>query len=229
MVNKKNSDKCRGRRNSVKTATPSWLSEADILHTARFYEIAVAMSEGKEKHEVDHIVPVNHPLVCGLHVPWNLQIITYAQNKAKGNSLQTDPLPDAITYDIVVENMSVRNKGLNAEVSGKRGRPPGSGKHQMAEAQQALLDQITKDAFNEEFKGQEAIGIYTMVLKHASELQLDLATIMKFAKELAPYQTARKASIEQKTESVSTYVVQYGFDTEVKQLENIVDIKPDEE
>lgn len=223
MVNKKNADKCRGRRNSVKTATPSWLSESDTLHTARFYEIAVAMSEGKEKYEVDHIVPVNHPLVCGLHVPWNLQVISYKQNKEKGNALQTDPLPDAITYSIVVENMSVRNKGLNAEVSGKRGRPPGSGKHQMAEAQQELLDSIFEEADG------DAVAFQRLVLKNGSALKLDLATAMKVAKDLASYQTARKASIEQKTESVSTYVIQYGFDTEVKQLDNIVDIKPEGE
>ena len=221
MVNKKNINKCKGRRDSIKTATPSWLSESDTLHTKRFYEIAVAMSEEGVKHEVDHIIPVNHPLVCGLHVPWNLQIITYEQNKAKGNSLQTEPLPDAITYDHVLSNMSVRNKGIQAEVSGKRGRPPGTGKHQVAAEYEALMDAIFDEA------NGDAVLFQKLVLANGSKLKLDLNTAMKLAKDLAAYQTARKASIEQKTESVSTYVIQHGFDT--PQIENnIVDILPEE-
>lgn len=38
-----------------------------------------------DKWQVDHIIPLNHPEVCGLHVPWNLQTIPVADNQRKGN------------------------------------------------------------------------------------------------------------------------------------------------
>jgi 5-methylcytosine-specific restriction endonuclease McrA len=37
------------------------------------------------KHEVDHIIPSNHELVCGLHVETNLQILTESENIKKSN------------------------------------------------------------------------------------------------------------------------------------------------
>ena len=36
-------------------------------------------------HTVDHVVPIKGVLVCGLHVPENLQILTKVANQRKGN------------------------------------------------------------------------------------------------------------------------------------------------
>jgi hypothetical protein len=36
-------------------------------------------------HELNHIVPISHPLVCGLTVPWNMEVITRAKNNALSN------------------------------------------------------------------------------------------------------------------------------------------------
>jgi hypothetical protein len=38
-----------------------------------------------KKWDVDHIVPLKSPLVCGLHVEHNLQVITHRQNCRKRN------------------------------------------------------------------------------------------------------------------------------------------------
>lgn len=42
----------------------------------------------RTKWEVDHIIPLEHKLVCGLHCSENLQIISKAKNKAKSNKFQ---------------------------------------------------------------------------------------------------------------------------------------------
>lgn len=42
------------------------------------------------KHHIDHIVPLNSPIVCGLHAWTNLQVISYRENIGKGNRYWPD-------------------------------------------------------------------------------------------------------------------------------------------
>lgn len=67
-------------------ATPAWLTDQQRVEIDGFYRAAVELSEETSiPHEVDHIVPIRGKRVCGLHVPWNLQVITRIDNQRKHN------------------------------------------------------------------------------------------------------------------------------------------------
>jgi hypothetical protein len=87
---KLNSDKVNAtqakRRASKLQATPKWLTTEQLIKIAEFYTIAKQLEqETGIKHHVDHIVPLQGINVCGLHVPWNLQVITAQENISKSN------------------------------------------------------------------------------------------------------------------------------------------------
>lgn len=66
--------------------TPKWLTSLDFNHIQMFYEVSAFLTkETGIKFEVDHIIPLQGKNVCGLHVPWNLQVITETDNIKKGN------------------------------------------------------------------------------------------------------------------------------------------------
>jgi hypothetical protein len=37
------------------------------------------------QHVLGHVIPLNHPKVCGLTVPWNLEVITWHRNLSLNN------------------------------------------------------------------------------------------------------------------------------------------------
>lgn len=81
------------RRASKKKATPKWLTAEHFSQILSFYTQAkLLQKETGVKYEVDHICPLQSDLVCGLHVPWNLQVIPKIENNQKSNKLVEDLL-----------------------------------------------------------------------------------------------------------------------------------------
>lgn len=76
------------RRTLKANAMPSWLSKEDKRKMRGMYFWAKFLGElHGEPYHVDHIYPIKHPEMCGLHVPWNLQVIPATVNLRKHNSL----------------------------------------------------------------------------------------------------------------------------------------------
>lgn len=76
------------RRAHMVLATPKWLTDEQKEQISAIYrECAIITAETGIPHEVDHIVPVKGKTVRGLHVPWNLRIITAKENLKKRNKL----------------------------------------------------------------------------------------------------------------------------------------------
>ena len=79
------------RRGKHRLATPAWLSDSQKAHIKRTYRLAALMKDITESdYHVDHIVPLQGKSVCGLHVPWNLQVLRADLNLRKSNLLEGD-------------------------------------------------------------------------------------------------------------------------------------------
>lgn len=73
---------CNVRRKRVKNATPEW---SDLEEIKYIYKLA-----SQRNLVVDHIVPLKHDLVCGLHVPENLRCVPVALNASKSNKFNQE-------------------------------------------------------------------------------------------------------------------------------------------
>jgi len=74
------------KRTKKLRATPSWLTAIHYAQIQEMYDVAVAKTvQTGIKHHVDHIFPLQGSTFSGLHVPWNLQVITAFDNISKKN------------------------------------------------------------------------------------------------------------------------------------------------
>lgn len=68
------------RRKKFRQATPAWVDKKAIR--------AIYAEAAARGLTVDHIVPLRHNFVSGLHVPWNLQLLPASENYSKSNSYE---------------------------------------------------------------------------------------------------------------------------------------------
>jgi hypothetical protein len=55
---------------------PKWINKKELINIYK---------QCPKGYHVDHIIPLSHPDVCGLHVPWNLQYLPLEENIFKSN------------------------------------------------------------------------------------------------------------------------------------------------
>lgn len=80
------------RRAAKLQATPPWLTKDDFAEIRKFYTLSNELTELNGRiHHVDHITPLINDIVCGLHVPWNMQVLTGPENLSKSNKLILPP------------------------------------------------------------------------------------------------------------------------------------------
>jgi 5-methylcytosine-specific restriction endonuclease McrA len=76
------------RKRRHRNATPAWITAEQKLAMREMYLQAQKLTKiTGERYVVDHIIPLISPDVCGLHVQWNLRVITQEENLKKSNKL----------------------------------------------------------------------------------------------------------------------------------------------
>ena len=69
---------------------PPWVDRAELQKL--WQECRDLELETGVPHNLDHIIPLNHPKICGLSVPWNMRAIPASHNNQKGNTWNPDQL-----------------------------------------------------------------------------------------------------------------------------------------
>lgn len=81
----------KNRRRKHRLATPKWLTREQKSEMRALYQTAINLTQTTgEPYVVDHVCPLRSDVVCGLHVPWNLRVMTRTENLKKANKLPED-------------------------------------------------------------------------------------------------------------------------------------------
>lgn len=82
----KRNAKAAKHRADKRQATPSSLTKEHLQQIKDIFCMAKELEKiFPWKQHVDHIIPLKHLKVCGLHAPWNLQILSEKMNLEKSN------------------------------------------------------------------------------------------------------------------------------------------------
>lgn len=200
-------EKAIKRQEAVKLATPQWLSEKEREVLKMFYTVVSNINAEYKKDmrfQVDHIYPIQHTHVCGLHVPWNMQIIDAKENQKKGNDIRVAEIPGAITYDDIVNFMmdgtKPRYKGrfLKGFSGNENGRPSNINKalkksydpdREFKQTVSQLREEVSDDP-NEFFRK----GVETLMMNAESKQELFM-----YLKEFGQYYQPKLASKDAET------------------------------
>ena len=80
------------RKRRHRNATPPWITKEQKLQIRQMYLQAQKLTKMTgERYVVYHIIPLLNDSVCGLHVPWNLRVMTQEENLKKSNKLLDTP------------------------------------------------------------------------------------------------------------------------------------------
>lgn len=72
------------RRARVRQAVPPWITDEQVVAVQAIYAESEHLSVATGiDHEVDHILPLAGKVIFGLHVPWNLRVLTRDDNNRR--------------------------------------------------------------------------------------------------------------------------------------------------
>ena len=87
-VKASNAERNRLSKGKSHKAKPKWLTKE---HKKQITDTYMLMRDCRavtgEDYHVDHIVPLKGENICGLHVPWNLQVLPAYVNVSKSNKM----------------------------------------------------------------------------------------------------------------------------------------------
>lgn len=90
----------------MRRAWPDWCTTHPGFR--EIYNEAARRNARGENVNVDHVVPLSSPYVCGLHVPWNLEIRTASENMLKSNRWWPDSWCDQLPLPIECQAQQLR-------------------------------------------------------------------------------------------------------------------------